>query len=269
MEFMKIERKWQMKWEEDKIFEPDIDLNKKKFFLTVPYPYTSGSLHIGHGRTYTIGDVIARYKRMMNYNVLWPMAFHVTGTPILAISDNIKNGNMEFIKLYKEYIKTYEKDETAIDEIIKSFKEPENIAKYFANKLPFDFKSIGCSIDWRRNFHTAEPIYNKFIEWQFQKLYEKGVIKKGEYPILYSLVDDNAVGEDDIKDGDTDKVSISEFTAIKFGYEDGYLLACTLRPETIFGVTNIWIKNSIMQSLVLSFNIILTKNTFFVFNYFS
>ena len=240
MDFAAIERKWQRKWQNDKIFEPKVE-NKKKFFITVPYPYMSGSLHIGHGRTFTMGDIIARFKRLQGYNVLFPMAFHVTGTPVLAIADAIKAGDEKVINLYKEYVRIYEDDENRVEEIVSSFVNPENIARYFAEKTQQDFIGMGYSIDWRRKFHTAEPIYNKFVEWQFKKLYDKGVIKKGKYPITYSIDDGNPVGEDDIEDGDTNKVSIMEFTAIKFQFEDGYLVAATLRPETIFGVTNLWV----------------------------
>ncbi len=244
MDFREIEKKWQEKWREDKIFEPEIE-NGKKFFVTVPYPYMSGSLHIGHGRTFTMGDIIARFKRAQGYNVLFPMAFHVTGTPVLAIADSIKKGDKKVIKLYKDYVRIYEKDEAKVEEIVSSFVEPENIARYFADKAIHDFLSMGYSIDWRRKFHTAEPIYNRFVEWQFKKLYDRGVIKKGKYPITYSPEDGNPVGEDDIKDGDTNKVSIMEFTAIKFKMENGdYLVAATLRPETIFGVTNLWLNPS-------------------------
>ncbi len=240
MDFREIERKWQKVWREKKAFEPEIS-GKKKFFMTVPYPYMSGSLHIGHGRTFTIGDIIARFRRLEGYNVLFPMAFHVTGTPVLAIADAIRKGDEKVLALYRDYLHIYEKDEKRVEELLRSFVEPENIAHYFADKAIEDFLSMGYSIDWRRKFNTAEPIYNRFVEWQFKKLYEKGVIKKGRYPITFSPADGNPVGEDDIKDGDTDKVSIMEFTAIKFGYGDGYLVAATLRPETIFGVTNLWI----------------------------
>ncbi len=241
MDFLSIERKWQRKWQEDRIFEPRVEKGKKKFFITVPYPYMSGSLHIGHGRTFTMGDIIARFKRLQGYNVLFPMAFHVTGTPVLAIADAIRAGDERVINLYREYVRIYEEDEERVEEIVCSFVEPENIARYFAEKTQQDFIGMGYSIDWRRKFHTAEPIYNRFVEWQFKKLYDKGVIKKGAYPITFSPVDGNPVGEDDIEDGDTNKVSIMEFTAIKFQFEDGYLVAATLRPETIFGVTNLWL----------------------------
>ncbi|HUV03033.1 MAG TPA: leucine--tRNA ligase [Desulfobacteria bacterium] len=240
--FKEIEAKWQRIWEESTIFDAEIE-QREKFFLTVPYPYTSGPLHIGHGRTYTIGDIIARFKRLQGYNVLFPMAFHVTGTPILAIADRIARGDAGVVERFKEYVSIYE-DASRVDEIVKSFDTPENVADFFANRISEDFKRMGYSIDWRRRFNTTEPMYNRFIEWQFKKLYDRGVIKKGKYPITYSCEDGCAVGEDDIGDGDTDKVSITEYTAIKFKLsdEDAYLLAATLRPETIFGITNLWIK---------------------------
>lgn len=78
VDFRAIEEKWQKKWNEEKIFEPKIDRNKPKFYITVAFPYLSGHLHVGHARTYTIPDVIARFKRMQGYNVLFPMAWHIT-----------------------------------------------------------------------------------------------------------------------------------------------------------------------------------------------
>ncbi len=238
---LKIEKKWQEEWKKNHVFEPKVDPSKPKFFLTVPYPYTSGALHIGHGRTNVIGDIIARYKRLSKYNVLWPMAFHVTGTPILAVSDAIRRGDKKVMDMYRDYIKIFEKDEEKVEEILKSFVEPKNVAEYFASKISQDFDRLGLSIDWRRKFYTMEKFYNKFVEWQYYKLNELGLLTQGKHPVLYSPVDDSAVGEDDIKGGDTDKVEISEFTILKFKFEDGYVCASTLRPETIFGVTNLWV----------------------------
>ncbi len=244
LNFKEIEEKWQRRWEENKVFDAEIEKEEgKKFFLTVPYPYTSGPLHIGHGRTYTLGDMIARFKRLQGYNVLFPMAFHVTGTPILAIADSIARGEEEVVERYRDYVSIYE-DEEKVEKIINSFGNAENVADFFADRISEDFKRMGYSIDWRRKFNTTEPMYNKFIEWQFKKLYDKGVIKKGKYPITYSIEDDSAVGEDDIEEGDINKVSIIEHTTIKFKLandSETYLIAATLRPETIFGVTNLWI----------------------------
>ncbi|MHC1635828.1 MAG: leucine--tRNA ligase, partial [Candidatus Methanospirareceae archaeon] len=242
VELREIEERWQREWEEEGIFEARVKEGEKKFFLTVPYPYTSGPLHIGHGRTYTIGDIIARFKRLQGYNVLFPMAFHVTGTPILAIADSIRRGDEKVIRLYKEYVGIYEEDEKKVEEIVNTFTDAKNVAAYFADKISEDFKRMGYSIDWSRRFNTTEPIYNRFVEWQFKKLYDKGAIRKGKYPITYSIEDGCAVGEDDIEEGDVNKVTIVEYTAIKFKFGDAYLVAATLRPETIFGVTNLWVK---------------------------
>ncbi|MGH9922959.1 MAG: class I tRNA ligase family protein, partial [Nitrososphaerales archaeon] len=83
LDWVAIQDKWRRKWDEQKIFETDPDPSKKKYFVTVAYPYPNSPQHIGHGRTYTLADVHARYMRMRGYNVLFPMGFHYTGTPIL------------------------------------------------------------------------------------------------------------------------------------------------------------------------------------------
>ena len=87
-----------------KIFNIDPDFSKKKYFITVAYPYPNSPQHIGHGRTYTLADAHARYKRMKGYNVLFPMGFHYTGTPILAMSRRIAG---LVIKNWLKHFKTF------------------------------------------------------------------------------------------------------------------------------------------------------------------
>lgn len=234
-DFDSIEEKWLGRWEEEKIFQPRPD--GKKFMLTVPWPYCNGALHIGHGRTYTVGDIVARYKRMSGYNVLYPMGFHISGTPILAFSKKIERGDEETVNLYKSYLELYGDDPARVSE----FAVPSNIASYFAEKIINDFTKMGFSIDWTRRFTSGEPIYNKFVEWQFRILQEKKLIKRGDYPILYSAEEGNPVGEDDIQEGDTDKVSITQFTGVFFYIGNDILLASTVRPETLDGVTNLFL----------------------------
>ena len=241
LDFTKIEARWQKAWEKDKIFEPSADKKKKKFFFTVPYPYVSGPLHVGHGRTYSVGDFIVRYKRKQGYNVLWPIAFHLSGMPVLAISKMIEAGDKHGIALYKDYVSLYEKDKKKVDQIVKSFKDPWNVANYFASVISQDFKSVGLSIDWTRVFNTGEKIYNKFVQWQFHKLMDAGVLVKGSHAVTFDTDEKNPVGEDDIKDGDTDKVRVVDYTTIRFSMGKVDLVAATLRPETIFGVTNLWV----------------------------
>ncbi len=237
-----IEKKWQDRWEQAKIFEANPDPQKQKFFITSPYPYASGPSHIGHGRSFINGDVFARYYRAKGYNVLYPMAFHITGTPVLAISSSIKRASKATFTRMSQYVSLHTKDQEKILEIVESFGDPWNVVNYFSKTTKVDFKSIGMSLDWRREFTTGDKIYNKFIEWQFSRLKDNGYIEKGEYPILYCPRDKNAVGEDDISRGDELDLRINEFICIKFPFENGFLVASTLRPETIYGVTNLWIK---------------------------
>ncbi|NHJ22139.1 MAG: leucine--tRNA ligase [Candidatus Lokiarchaeota archaeon] len=240
----RIERKWQDKWEQARIFEANPISDREKVFITSPYPYASGPAHIGHGRSFVNGDVFARYYRAKGYNVLYPMAFHITGTPVLAISSSIERGEENMIARMIEYVSLHTHEEKKVKEIVESFVEPWNVVNYFSSTYKSDFKSIGMSLDWRREFTTGDKLYNKLIEWQFHKLYDKGYLEKGEYPILYCPRDGNAVGEDDISRGDELNLDINEYTCIKFPFGDGYLVPATLRPETIYGATNLWINPS-------------------------
>ncbi|WP_440059320.1 leucine--tRNA ligase [Thermogladius sp. 4427co] len=238
-----IERKWQKIWREKRVFEANPDPARPKFFITVPYPYTNAPLHIGHGRTYTIGDIIARYKRLKGFNVLFPMAFHITGTPIIAISDLIARGDPKVLSRYESYVRMYVQDESRVREILESFKDPYKLAEFFAENVHVDFEALGFSIDWRRKFHTGEPLYHKFVTWQYLKLAEKNLLSKGSHYVTYCLLHKQPEGEDDIEDADVNPVEIVEYTAIKFKLLDrgSSMLAATLRPETIFGATNLWV----------------------------
>ena len=237
----RIEEEITEKWAEAKIFEPSTKGKPKKFLITVPYPYVNGSLHVGHGKTYTVTDIIARYRRITGYNVLYPMAFHQSGTPLIAYSRRIKSREPAIMKTYRDYLSTYIRDSEEIERKLKEFEDPQKIADYFANKISRDFMRMGYSIDWTRSFASGELVYQDFVEWQFRKLMDKGVIVQKDYPILYSIEDGNAVGEDDIKDGDTDKVTIDEYTGLIFRGKEYSLIAATVRPETLYGVTNLWI----------------------------
>ncbi len=241
IDFKAISTKWQRKWEKEKVFEANPHRTKKKFFITIPYPYISGSLHIGHARVVTEADVYARFQRMIGNNVLYPMAFHISGTPVLGISLAIKNKDQKKIELYRGYVKQYIKDEEEIDRIVDSFKDPEKIVEFFIPKMKEEFKTLGLAVDWRRSYTSGDMEHQALVEWQFRKYKDKNYLVQGKYPILFSKTLNNAVGEDDIQEGDTNPVEIQEFTLIKFKFDDSYLIAATLRPETMYGQTNMWI----------------------------
>lgn len=226
-----IEKKWQKKWAESHLFESNPD-NKEKIFLTVAYPYPSGAMHIGHGRTYTVPDVYARFKRMQGYNVLFPMAWHVTGAPVIGIAKRIERKDPWTLNIY-ENVHKVSKEELA------KFTDPEYIVKYFSTEYHDVMQSMGYSIDWRREFRTTDPHYKKFVEWQFRKLKSKGYVGKGKHPVKYCPEEMNPVGDHDLLEGEG--VAINELTLVKFKIGDDYLVAATFRPETLFGATNLWL----------------------------
>src|SRR5690242_16735820 len=117
-----IESKWRKIWHDEKYFEAEPN-SQKKFFVTVAYPYPNSPQHIGHGRTYTLADVHARFLRMRGYNVLFPMGFHYTGTPILSMSQRVNAKDNDLIDTFRNIYKLS-------DEVIASFITPERIASF-------------------------------------------------------------------------------------------------------------------------------------------
>ena len=235
-----IEKKWQKKWADAKLFESNPD-EREKLFLTVAFPYPSGAMHIGHGRTYTVPDVYARFKRMEGYNVLFPMAWHVTGAPVIGIADRIKRKDPWTLDLY-------ERVHGVPKETLPKLEDPEFIVKYFSTEYHEVMEEMGYSIDWRREFRTIDPTYKKFIEWQITTLHEKGLVERGEHPVKYCPNCDNPVGDHDLLEGEG--VGVNELTLLKFPIGDKILVTATLRPETIVGATNIWLNPDVEYVLV-------------------
>lgn len=235
-----IESKWIERWEKQRIFESDPDSSREKYFVTVAYPYPNSPQHIGHGRTYTLADTHARYMRMKGYNVLFPMGFHYTGTPILGMSRRVAANDAELMETFHTIYKLS-------DDVIATFVEPIKIASYFHDEIKKGMKEMGYSIDWRREFTTIDRVYSKFISWQFRTLRKKGLIVQGSHPVGWCPRDQNPVSQHDtIGDVEPD---FNEYTVIKFmsggggGDDDDLIIlpAATLRPETLFGVTNMWV----------------------------
>lgn len=243
LNWVKVGEKWRKKWSEGRIFESETQPHTKKYFLTVAYPYPNSPQHVGHGRTYTLADVHARYKRMKGYNVLFPMGFHYTGTPIVSMSQRIKSNDLELIETFEQIYKIP-------DEVISSFKEPKKIADFFHEEIKQGMNEMGYSIDWRREFTTIDTAYSKFISWQFRNLRKKGLIVQGSHPVGWCPHDQNPVSQHDTI-GDIEPELI-EYVLVKFKFEEQYVIpTATLRPETIFGVTNLWINPNIKYVIAL------------------
>lgn len=212
-------------------FESNPSDDKEKLYINVAFPYPSGAMHVGHGRTYIVPDVIARFWRMRGKQVLFPMAFHVTGAPMLGIARRIAKKDEKTLSLYGGLYRVPQ-------ETLNSFTDPIMIVNYFADEYERVMKQLGLSIDWRRRFTTIIPQYSRFIEWQYSHIHAQGKVQKGEYPVRYCLSCDQPVGDHDLLEGDSAEVMHFVFVMYQFG--EFSIPTATLRPETIFGVTNLW-----------------------------
>ena len=233
MDSNSIEKKWSRRWAEASAFEANPDAKRQKRYITAAFPYPNSPQHIGHARTYTTADIYARYLRLKGYNVLFPMAFHVTGTPILAMAKRIASGD-------KELLGVFEKIYGISPSTAEKLKDPRTLVSHFSAEIEEGMKEIGYSVDWRRKFYSYDEKFNKFIQWQFRKLKGLGYLIQGEYPIAWCPQDGNALSAHDTK-GDVDP-ELEEVTVILFELpQSEYLVVTTYRPETVYGVTNIWV----------------------------
>jgi len=179
--------------------------------------------------------------RMKGYNVLLPMGFHYTGTPIIAMADDVAKGDKELIDIFKNI---YEIPDSAISKLA----DPLFMANYFKEEIKMAMKEIGLSIDWRREFTTIDPEFSSFIVWQFSKLQQKGFIVRDTHPVGWCPVHHLPVGMHDTK-GDVEP-EIGEFILIYFDSDLGILPAATLRPETVFGAVAIWVNPDVTYSII-------------------
>ena len=153
--YKEIEKKWQDKWEKEGTFNAKNDYSKEKWYGLIEFPYPSGQgLHVGHPRSYTALDIIARKKRLNGYNVLYPMGFDAFGLP--AENYAIKN------KVHPKIV---------TEQNISNFKR--------------QLKSIGFSFDWSREINTTDPNYYKWTQWIFIQLYKHGLAYKATMPINF------------------------------------------------------------------------------------
>jgi len=236
IDWRSLELKWQGRWEEARIFEADPDPNRPKCFVTFPYPYMNGLLHVGHAFTATRVDAYARYKRMRGYNVLFPWAWHWTGATIAGQCERLKRKDPEMVRILTEADKVP-------PDLLDRLTDPVEMARYFTERGRMAVKRMGFSVDWRREFHTTSqhPHYNRFIEWQYRKLRELGFVARGTHPVVWCPSCQSFVGDHDRLEGEG--VRPEEFTLMKFRLagSEAYLVAATFRPETIFGATNMWL----------------------------
>lgn len=169
--FSAIEKKWQKKWEKEKVFHATESSSKKKYYIAEMWPYPSGSgLHVGHAFNYTMGDIYARFKRMQGFEVLHPMGYDSFGLP--AENAAIKN---------KSHPKEY--TENAIANFMKQQ------------------KALGLSYDWQRVISAHNPDYYKWDQWIFLKMFEKGLAYKKIAPVNWCLKCNTVLANEQVHEG--------------------------------------------------------------------
>lgn len=229
-----IEEKWRERWYSARINEAEID-GRPKFMIIFAYPGVTGYLHIGHMRGFTYVDSIARYKRLEGYNVMFPVGTHATGNGAISLAARIARKDQRTID--------YLCGNTCPVDMLDKLTDPVKVVEFFNDVYVNQYwKRFGFLCDWRRFTSTVNPDYQKFIEWQFRKLMQKGLlIQKPYYApacIAHGPVAIDA-SETDIQCGGC--AETVEYTLLKFKCGDMYLVAATLRPETVFGQTNFWV----------------------------
>ena len=168
--FLEIEKKWQKIWADEKAFRTVEDPDKEKYYVLEMFPYPSGKLHMGHVRNYSIGDVIARYKKMAGFNVLHPMGYDSFGLPAenAAIQHNAEPAKWTFDNM---------------DEMDKQL------------------ASMGLSYDWDRKVATCKPEYYKWTQWIFIQFYKKGLAYKKDNPVNWCPSCQTVLANEQVVDG--------------------------------------------------------------------
>ena len=140
-----IETKWQQRWDASRLFNVEDAPDREKYYLLEMFPYPSGRIHVGHSRNYTMGDVLARYKRAKGFNVLHPMGWDAFGLPA------------------EQYA-------------VQTGTPPAETTKANIDNIRRQIQSLGFSYDWSREIATTDPEYYRWTQWIFLKLYEKGLV---------------------------------------------------------------------------------------------
>ena len=168
--FKEIEKKWQKFWDENQTFESKPDQNRKKFYCLEMFPYPSGKIHMGHVRNYTIGDVLARYKILKNYNVLHPMGWDSFGMPA---ENAAKQNNLN----------------------------PKTWTESNIESMKMELKLLGLSIDWKREISTCSSNYYKHQQKLFLDLFEKGLVYRKESYVNWDPKDKTVLANEQVIDG--------------------------------------------------------------------
>jgi len=228
-------RHWQDAWAQAGIATGQRVPGGRKFYALIAYPGTSGFLHVGHLRAFAYADALHRYHRMLGEAVLFPFGIHASGLPAVTWAQKVKDRDpLTIQQLIDEHIDLAE---------WTRLEDPEHAARFLGASYRKVLRSIGALVDESTYLTTVDEDYHAFIRWQFRVLRESGALVQGTYfasvcPVCGPVAVDPS--ETDLSTGGT--AEVLRYTTVPFPLEDGrVLLAATLRPETVYGVTNLWL----------------------------
>ena len=228
-------KQWQAAWAAAGLAEGKRDPTRAKFFALNAYPGTSGLLHVGHLRGYAYLDALHRYHRARGHAVLFPFGVHASGLPAVSWAQKIRD---------RDPVTLAQLDDAHVPEADRaSLEDPENAARFLGRTYCDALRSMGALFDESTYLTTIDDDYRAFIGWQMRTLRSLGAFGQGDYfasvcPVCGPVAVD--ASETDLDSGGD--AEIVRFVLVPFRLGDGrVLLAATLRPETVFGVTNLWL----------------------------
>ena len=228
-------RHWQEEWSRAGLATAHRVPGHGKFFALVAYPGTSGFFHVGHLRGLAYADALHRYHRMLGEEVLFPFGIHASGLPAVTFAQKVKDRDPLTVR-------QLESEQVAPSEWPR-LEEPEAAARFLGETYRRVLRSLGVLVDETTYVTTIDEDYRAFIRWQFRALKEAGALVQGEYyasvcPVCGPVAVDPS--ETDLASGGT--AEVLRYTTVPFALADGrVLLTATLRPETVYGVTNLWV----------------------------
>lgn len=229
---------WEARWRAAKLGEAPSSRTGPKYFLIFAYPGTSGFMHLGHFRGYSYADAFARYHRLKGERVFFPFGAHASGLPSVTFADRVSRRDPDIMSGLAE--------RGVGEERLAELAQPEGAARYLGETYWTALERLGFLMDRRAYVTTIDPDYQQFIRWQFQRLRAGGhLVQKPHYAPFCPKSGPVSVdpSETDLSKGGNAEIIV--YTALPFELEDGRrLLAATLRPETVFGATNVWLPES-------------------------
>ncbi len=227
--------RWQEAWAREGLSVGQRAPDRRKFYLLIAYPGASGFLHVGHLRSFAYADALHRYHRALGEATLFPFGLHASGIPAVTFARKVQSRDPTVVAALE--------DAGVPPAVWPALEDPAEAARFLGDEYRRILRRIGALVDETTYVTTIDDDYQRFIEWQMRTLHAAGEVVQGTYfssvcPVCGPVAVDPS--ETDLERGGD--AEVVRFVLVPFRLDDGrVLLAGTLRPETIFGVTNLWL----------------------------